>query len=189
MKKENMGRTILLVKGFGIFLLNTIYCNAQAEEYQNIDSKYFKNLYQINDSLYRSEQPSKKGFRELEAKGIKTVLNVRRLRDDTKKARGTSLQLQRLPLKAGTLTKEDLFKALDIIKNSKKPLLVHCWHGSDRTGAIIAAYRIVFDGWSKEKAIREFRIKDFGYHEKWYPNLIELLNNLDVNHMRDKLGI
>jgi hypothetical protein len=33
---------------------------------QKIDSNHFKRLYQINDSIYRSEQPSKKGFKELE---------------------------------------------------------------------------------------------------------------------------
>ncbi len=176
----------LFCLGLLFFVLKS---NAQETEYQKIESRYFKNLYQINDSIYRSEQPSRKGFKALEEKGFKTILNVRRLWGDDKKARRTNLQLKRLPLKAGILTEDDLIKALQIIQTSEKPILIHCWHGSDRTGAIIAAYRIVFEDWAKEKAIKEFRVKAFGYHEKWYPNLIELLNNLDVKAIKEKLAI
>ncbi|GAA3510130.1 dual specificity protein phosphatase family protein [Aquimarina addita] len=176
----------LLCLGLLFFAMKS---NAQEKEYQKIESRYFNNLYQISDSIYRSEQPSRRGFTELEEKGFKTVLNVRRLREDIKKAKHTSLKLERIPLKAGLLSEDDLVQALQVIHTSKKPILIHCWHGSDRTGAIIAAYRIVVEGWEKEKAIREFRIKAFGYHEKWYPNLIELLNNLNVQKIKTQLAI
>lgn len=49
-----------------IALLSTLMVAAQQESLEKVESKYFKNLYQLNDSIYRSEQPSRKGFQELE---------------------------------------------------------------------------------------------------------------------------
>ncbi|MDF0718252.1 dual specificity protein phosphatase family protein [Muricauda sp. 334s03] len=162
---------------------------AQKNEALKIESRNFKRLYKISDGLYRSEQPSRKGFLELDAIGVKSVLNLRRGKNDNKKATGLDLDLQQLKLKAKEMDKDDLIHALDIINTSEKPVLVHCWHGSDRTGAIVAAYRIVFENWSKEDAIAEFRQPEFGYHENWYGNLIELLNNLNVAEIQSELDL
>lgn len=152
-----------------------------------IESKYFNNLYSINDSILRSEQPSRSGFKELETAGVKTIINLRRLRDDTKKAEDTNLQLEHLPLATKKITEADIIETLKLIISAEKPILIHCWHGSDRTGVMVAAYRIVVENWSKEDAIEEFRIDKFGYHQKKYPNLISLLEHLDVDTIKNQL--
>ena len=36
------------------------------------------------------------------------------------------------------------------------PVYVHCEHGSDRTGLLIALYRVVHQGWTREEANREW---------------------------------
>lgn len=156
---------------------------------QKIESKRFKRLYQLNDSVYRSEQPSKKGFKELEMLDIKTTITFRRNKNDERKARGTSLQLVHIPLKTAKLTEADLVTALKAIHTAQKPVLVHCWHGSDRTGAIMAAYRVVFENWPKEKAILELRKPELGYHENWYPNVLDLILNLDKKKIMKKLDL
>lgn len=171
------------------FMIGFIQIHAQQEEYKKVDSKHFKNLYQLNDSLYRSEQPGKKGFKELEAMGVKSILNFRRKKNDDRRARGTQLHLEKLPLKAGELTEVDVVAALRLIVDAEKPILIHCWHGSDRTGAIAAAYRVVLEDWEKEQAIKELRTKAFGYHEKWYPNVVELIRQLDTQKIRKELGL
>ncbi|NRD22634.1 dual specificity protein phosphatase family protein [Winogradskyella litoriviva] len=152
-----------------------------------IESKYFNNLYSINDSILRSEQPSKSGFKELETAGVKTIINLRRLRDDNKKAEDTNLQLEHLPLATKQITEDDIIEVLKLITSAEKPILIHCWHGSDRTGVMVAAYRIVVENWTKEDAINEFRIDKFGYHQKKYPNLISLLENMDVDTIKNQL--
>jgi len=162
---------------------------AQDAIYTEIESKYFNNFHSVNDSIYRSEQPSKMAFKALEAAGIKTILNLRRLRNDTKKAKGTNLQLEHIPLATKSITEDDVIEVLQLIQNAEKPLLIHCWHGSDRTGVMIAANRIVVENWTKEDAIKEFKNAEFGYHEKKYPNLIELLENLNVKNLRKQLNI
>lgn len=146
-----------------------------------------KRFFKVNDSIYRSAQPSKKEFGLLEDYGIKTVLNLRRNVKDDKKASKTNLDLVHQPLKSKEITEDDIIKALQHLHSAEKPALIHCWHGSDRTGVVTAAYRIVFEDWPKEKAIEELRSTEFGYHENWYPNLIDILNNLNVEAIKQRL--
>lgn len=161
----------------------------QSNVAQKVDLQTFDNLYKINDSVYRSEQPSRRGFVLLEEMGLKTILNLRRLKDDNRKARNTDLKLLHIRLRTKAITEDDILNALRVIQNAEKPLLIHCWHGSDRTGVITAAYRIVFENWPKHAAIGELRKPQFGYHEKWYPHLITLLENLDVARFKQELKI
>jgi len=94
-----------------------------------------------------------------------------------------------LKFATGSITQDQLIEALAIIRDAKGPLLVHCWHGSDRTGAVIAAYRIVFQNWTKEQALDELKNGGFGYHAKIYPNIVDLINGLDVKTICLKLNL
>jgi protein tyrosine/serine phosphatase len=149
----------------------------------------FKNLYKINENLYRSDQPHKKGMYELQNLGIHTILDLRNLQNDQKEACKTKLILKRVPIKAGKISYTDILESLKIIDHSEKPVLVHCLHGSDRTGCIIAAYRMVYNNWSKDEAIAEFTDKVYGYHKKLYPNILNLLRFLDIESLKKDLDI
>ena len=47
-------------------------------------------------------------------------------------------------------------QVLDIINTvENQPVFVHCRHGEDRTGTIIACYRISHDGWTAAAAKKE----------------------------------
>ena len=97
--------------------------------------------------------------------------------------------LEHIRLKSKEIDENDILEVLKVVKQAENPILIHCWHGSDRARVITAAYRIIFENWSKEQAIEELRKPEFSYHEKWYPNLIDLLTNLDVQKIRNELGI
>jgi len=144
----------------------------------------FNNLYKINDSIYRSEQPTKKGMQALQQLGIKTVLNFRNHHNDVDEAKNTTLVIVRLSQNTNKISQQFIITALKIIQHSKKPILIHCFHGSDRTGVVIAAYRMVFENWTKDEAIAELREKQFGYHETWFPHIVTVLTDLDVGYIR-----
>lgn len=145
-----------------------------------------KNIYKIDEGIFRSEQPDQNDFIALEKMGLTEVLNVRRLVKDDKKARKTELKLHHISMKAGDIKERDVIKALKIIDDRKGPLLIHCWHGSDRTGMLVAMYRLVFQNWTKEDAIHEMTKGNFGFHTA-YSNIIDFVRDADIDKIRDKV--
>ena len=135
-----------------------------------------KNFYRIGDGVYRSDQPSAACFRELEKFGMREILNLRCYHTDTKEAQGTSLILHHLPTRATLLSLDDLVTAMQIIRDRKGPLLFHCWHGSDRTGAVAAMYRMVFQHVPKQHAIDEMVEGIFGFH-MIFDNIIDTIDD------------
>ena len=130
------------------------------------------NLYQIDSGVYRSEQPSKEGFKALEKYGIGEVLNLRNRHSDDDEAKGTSIKLHRVKTKAHSI--------------SKAPIVFHCHHGSDRTGAVCAFYRIIFQNVSKEDAIHEMTEGGYGFH-RIYKNIIRRIKEANVEQIRKEV--
>jgi len=151
---------------------------------EHLDKNGFDNLYKVNEILYRSEQPSEEGFKVILDLGIKTVINFRQLQTDKPNSKIEDLKLIHQPINTWKISYEDVLLALKTISVSDKPVLIHCKHGSDRTGCVIAAYRMVYEGWSKEEAINEFLEDKYGYHQSWFPNILELLQMLNVEQLK-----
>lgn len=151
---------------------------------EKINTTGLSNLYKVDSNVYRSEQPNEKEMFAISALGIKTVLNLRHIRRDNRKAKKTDLILKSVPMNTWTISYNDLVAAMKAIETSEKPMLVHCLHGSDRTGCIVAVHRMVNCGWTKEEAIKEFSQGGFGYHEIWFPNILLLLKSLDIEQLK-----
>lgn len=145
-----------------------------------------ENFYRVDEGVYRAEQPDAEDLTALSVLGIKEILNLREYHSDDE-AEAQQFSVHYVPMAAGSVTEEQLLEALRKIKNRKAPLLIHCWHGSDRTGVTVAAYRVVFQNWPKQRAIDEMLNGGYGYHDSIYPNLLELINKLDVEKMKKQL--
>ncbi|HWC66012.1 MAG TPA: tyrosine-protein phosphatase [Thermoanaerobaculia bacterium] len=147
-----------------------------------------ENLYRIESDLYRSARPEGAGFRALAAMGVKSVLDVESPGDDGA-ARGSALKLFHVPMSAFGLRNDRVLAALRILADpGNRPIVVHCHLGADRTGALIALYRVVVEGWSNEDAIRE--MDDGGYHHSsWWRNLDRYVAGADVEALRKDLKI
>lgn len=173
-------------------LLGGVFCSCSTntvlpKQAQHIALDEVENLHRVSPDLYRSGQPEPEGFTKLEQMGVRSILNLREYCRDTAKAAHTGLRIIEYPMAASKATAADIEACLRLIQNAPKPVLVHCWHGSNRTGIIVAAYRIVFQGWSIEAAEADLKDEAYGYSEFWYGNLIELLHNTDWNAMRQRL--
>jgi tyrosine-protein phosphatase SIW14 len=165
-------------------LLAVVAAGAGIQESQE---KVLPNFHEVNEHLYRGAQPLSGGMRVLAAKGIKTIINLRGedegTRAEEQDARGAGLRYFNVPMQGlSRPTDEQVEKVLALINDSQNwPVLVHCNHGKDRTGTIIACYRISHDGWTSEKAKAEakhygmswvqFGMKDYikDYYDKHHP--------------------
>lgn len=137
-----------------------------------------KNLHQVSPEIYRSAQPSAADLKLLcEKLGVKSVLTLRDLNDDTREAAGLPLALYRVEMEADDLEPEKVALALRILRDAPKPVLVHCWHGSDRTGLVVAAWRITAQGWTADAAADELQHGGFGHHLGWFPQITAWLRS------------
>jgi uncharacterized protein (TIGR01244 family) len=120
------------------------------------------NFGKINDRLYRGAQPDAAGVANLARLGIKSIINLRMTTDAWKpeeaEARASGITYTNVPLRGvGRPTRSQVATLLALIENLPSPVFVHCEHGCDRTGTIIACYRIRSDRWSNEAALEEAR--------------------------------
>jgi hypothetical protein len=147
------------------------------------------NLYRIEDGFYRGAQPTAAGFTDLSTLGVRSVLDVAGGAGDDALAPGGAIRLFHVPMSAWGLHDDLVLQALRIMTDpGNRPLLIHCQHGADRTGAMVALYRIVVQGWSKADAIRE--MNKGGYHHSFlWKNLDRYVDRADVAGLRKALGL
>ena len=147
------------------------------------------NLHKVSDTLYRSAQPSAEGMKNLKTMGIETIINLRSFHSDRDKIKGTGLAYEHIYMKAWHPEEEDAVRFLQIVTNPKRaPVLVHCQHGADRTGAMCAIYRVAVQGWSKEEALKEMTEGGFEFHGIWQ-DLVHWMDALDIEGMKKRAGI
>lgn len=151
---------------------------------QPVINTTISNCYRVSGDVYRAQQPAQRDIPDLKKLKIRTVLNLREYHRDDEVFQLSGLRLMHLPLAAGSLAPSDLISALKMLREAEKPVLIHCWHGSDRTGFVVAGYRIVLQSWTREEAIDELRLGGFGYHSDVYPNIVKTLHELDVEAVR-----
>ncbi|WP_169313279.1 tyrosine-protein phosphatase [Solitalea canadensis] len=148
-----------------------------------VERNYLHNLYSICETVFRSEQPDSLAFSELSTMGVKSILNLRDKHSDSKLVGGLPLNLYNVNMKASDFSDKEIVESLQILHKSPKPVLVHCKHGSDRTGVVIAMYRIVFQNWTKKEAIDEMINGNYGFHQK-YTNIPLYIEQVNVEKIR-----
>lgn len=118
-------------------------------------------FHQVDARLYRGAQPAPAEFKDLAGKGIKTVLDLRDgdRSEEQKLVKAAGMRYINVPMKGFALpTDEQISKALSTIDDKASvPVFVHCRLGKDRTGTVVACYRIARERWENERALREAR--------------------------------
>lgn len=145
-----------------------------------------KNYAKVSDALHRGQQPTAEGFAELKKMGIKTIVNLRAFNSDRNELEGLGLQYVHIYCKAWHPEDEDVVKFLQVVSDPKNhPVFVHCQHGADRTGMMVASYRIVEQGWSVEDAAKE--LDRFGFHTVW-TDIVKYLKDFNKERLAKLIG-
>ena len=128
------------------------------------------NFYQISEHVIRSEQPTAELIPQLKAHHINVVINLRSRNADLDVLASSGFKLVHLPIHTWAMSREDLLQVMRQVQQAKaldQKVLIHCYHGSDRTGASIAMYRIIFENWKIEDALSEMKYGGYGFHPVW----------------------
>ncbi|MCH7350469.1 MULTISPECIES: dual specificity protein phosphatase family protein [unclassified Acinetobacter] len=148
------------------------------------------NFYQISNDVFRSDQPSNALIPTLKQYQIDTVINLRARNEDAKVLKDQPFNLVHIPIYTWAINREDLLHTMQAIQTAKQKnykILVHCYHGSDRTGATIAMYRIIFENWSIEDAVKEMKQGGYGFHVIW-KNIDHLFTPENVKWIQQQLS-
>ncbi len=130
------------------------------------------NFYQVNDHIYRGAQPSDQGFVELAKLGVKTIIDLResggRSEAEKKAVEAAGMHYLSFPLAGYGAPPDSIVAKLISLMDDKTtgPVFVHCRRGADRTGTILACYRIVHDHWENAKALAEAKVFGMSWTER-----------------------
>lgn len=141
--------------------------------------KHVPNFDMVNSYVYRGGQPASVGLDELHSLGIRRVID---LREDGAPERKEAAALSKLGIKYVNIpmkpfsapSQEDVGSVLAMLLNDGEgPVFVHCRRGKDRTGTVIACYRMQHDGWTNERALAEARAHGMSSLERGMRAFIE----------------
>lgn len=148
------------------------------------------NFHQVSPTLFRSEQLEKSDFPLLQKHNIRTLVNLRFFNrgEDREQFAGSGLDLVNIPLLTWSISPDEVAQALYAIERGERngAVLVHCYHGADRTGLIVGMYRIIVQGWPIADAERELREGGYGFHAIWQ-NIPNYFEDQRVNEVRREL--
>ena len=125
------------------------------------------NFHQVNDHVYRGGQPEPAAWKTLAKMGIKTVIDLRRedehsTAEESRAVAAAGMNYVNVPMKGVVApTNEQIAKVLALLE-SPEPVFVHCKRGADRTGTVIACYRIAHDRWQRQQALHEAKSLGMG---------------------------
>lgn len=133
------------------------------------------NFGQVTPTLFRGGQPSAEGYRELRQLGVEMVVSFRHERGENalerREVEAQGMHFVSLPWHAWEVpSDEDVRRFLGLLAtNPNTKVFVHCQQGRDRTGAMIALYRVAMDHWCPASAVSEMRA--YHYHHFFFPQL------------------
>jgi len=140
-----------------------------------------KNFGRVTPQLYRGAQPTTEGFGQLQKMGVEIVVDLRNEKDqierEKKAVASGHMKFVSIPWNpwkdpTGAQVKE-FFEVLTA--NPGKKVFVHCNKGADRTGTMVALYRIAAQQWKADDALQE--MKTYHLHAFWFPHLERYVEN------------
>ena len=140
------------------------------------------NFHPVSEGIFRSAQPSPDGYPQLKKMGFKTILNLTGDAKDEIKRAGPEIQVVQVAMSGMKKPSfEEMDRALKALASAPRPILVHCAHGKDRTGFVVAAWRVFMENRPVAEAVDEARgygccfvmfgdladyLRDYGAHRR-----------------------
>jgi tyrosine-protein phosphatase SIW14 len=146
---------------FAAFFLSFALGSASAA---SLDAPGVPNFHQVNEHVYRGGQPPEAAWTSLASLGIQLIVDLRPASEhpvqaEARAVEAAGMRYVNVPMKGFSApTADAVLKVLDLMQSEAGgSVFVHCRRGSDRTGTVIACYRVLHDHWENQKALQEAR--------------------------------
>jgi uncharacterized protein (TIGR01244 family) len=154
-----------------IFCVTTSLTLASA--WASSQNENLPNFQKVNDHVYRGAQPTDSGFKDLAQLGIRTVVDLRDIGEHSQAAEqkvvtDLGMRYVSIPMHGMSTPNDDQVAAVQALFNdtTSGPVFVHCKRGADRTGMVVAVYRISHDQWDNKKALSEAKSNGMSIFER-----------------------
>lgn len=133
------------------------------------------NFGRLSQHLYRGAQPQVEAYPSLKAIGIDTVVRLSTgeefIAGERERVEALGMRFVSLPWRTADVpTAGQVQEFLELFREQPaRTIFVHCREGVDRTGVMIALYRIAIDHFTTEQAVAE--MKAFHYRYFFHPHL------------------
>lgn len=129
------------------------------------------NFHQVDPQMYRGGRPRASAYPKLQELGVRTIINLEEAevgeqeRAVIARLNGTLKPEERIDFVSFPVSQNQIEKTgisngdvkglFRLIQSARKPVFIHCYYGRDRTGAVIALYRMLFNEMSYDEALDE----------------------------------
>ena len=133
------------------------------------------NAGKVSEMLLRGAQPSAQGLAELKKLGVTTIVDLRGnsgpLAWERAQAESLGMRFVNIPVLGWSAPGDaKVAQFLKVVQQDPtQKIFVHCYYGEDRTGVMVATYRIAQQNWTPEQAAAE--MNSFGFHYHLYPGM------------------
>jgi protein tyrosine phosphatase (PTP) superfamily phosphohydrolase (DUF442 family) len=150
---------------FSSFLFSTAAL-AQESEHDTPLTTSISNFEAVTPGLWRGGEPDEKGLQNLAKSGVSTIIDLRMWNGATdkesKSASKLGLKYVRIPMTYWGPSRESVRQFFaTIAANQDGVTFVHCHQGADRTGTLVALYRVLVQKWEYPRVYKEMRAHHF----------------------------
>ncbi len=151
------------------------------------------NFREVTPNLYRSGLISKESVPYLKELGIKTVVtfdnNLKRVRKEQKFLEEAGIKSIFIPWSGWDDPNDETIKKIHDLMDTPEmqPVLVHCKHGQERTGVVVATWKIIHQNWTFDQAYQE--MKACGFRSFQYGHLKKYVSDFAEKHGDQKAEI
>lgn len=156
-------------------VLAFLACSSACAADGTVPASDLPNFHQVDADVYRGAQPTDTGFKALSKTGIHTVIDLRRdgennrhsIAKEAEMVQAAGMRYINVPLSGTSAPSHETVKKLLALMTdpANEPVFVHCRRGADRTGTIVASYRMAHDHWKNVDALQEAGALGMSWHE------------------------
>ncbi len=135
----------------------------------------------VSQGLWRGAAPSQQGMAGLAQSGVKTIVDLRMAgqgaQQESQRAKQLGIKYFHIPLGFKGVSLPKVAQFLSIVDNPvNQPVFVHCRYGADRTGALVAVFRVLREHWTFAQAYSEMKSHHF---KPWLAGLKRVVSRVE----------
>ncbi len=133
------------------------------------------NFGRISDTLSRGAQPKDAGYSELKQQGVEIVVSFRehpgQIAAERRAVEAQGMRFVSIPWPPMDAPRNaQVAEFLELLRaNPGKKIFAHCQRGAERTGVMVAAFRMASEKWTPQQALDE--METFGFRGFWFRRL------------------